>query len=324
MLTLAVPIFNKAPYLPRCIDSLLNQTTGGYEILLIDDGSTDDSGAICDRYAQAHPERIRVIHKANGGLSDARNVGIEAALGDWITFPDPDDWVEPGYVEAFLSLQREYHTDLVCTGFWVEEGGQSYSGYRDAETVTMTAEEGRKALLLPPRMGGFSWNKCYRLALLRRFGLRYRSDVGATEDLDFAYRYLKHCADICFCPANQTYHYVQYPGSATHSFSSRNLEDFRTYEMIAADGDRALALVTRELCCVIAVNHLWVLLRDPQPSSRDKQILLKHIRRNLLVHLKSRRYTCKRKLQAITAAIAPGLFAVLKNSFHFRNTGRYI
>ena len=113
MLTLAVPIFNKAPYLPRCIDSLLNQTAGGYEILLIDDGSTDDSGTICDRYAREYPERIRVIHKANGGLSDARNTGIEAARGEWITFPDPDDWVEPDYVESFVSLLKEYQIDLV-------------------------------------------------------------------------------------------------------------------------------------------------------------------------------------------------------------------
>ena len=317
MLTLAVPIFNKAPYLPRCIDSLLNQTAGDYEILLIDDGSTDDSGAICDRYAAAHPDRIRVIHKENGGLSDARNTGIEAARGEWITFPDPDDWVEPDYIEAFSSLQKEYQTDLVCTGFWVEEGGESHPGYRDAETVTMTAGEGRKALLLPPQMGGFSWNKCYRLALLRRHGLRFRSDVGATEDLDFAYRYLKHCAGICFCPTSRTYHYDQHQGSATHSFSRRNLEDFRTYEMIAADADQALVSVARELCCVIAVNHLWALLRQPQPSPEDKRILLKQIRRDLPVHLKSSRYSVKRKLQAMTAAIAPGLFAVLKNRFHF-------
>lgn len=312
MLTLAVPIFNKAPYLPRCIDSLLKQTTGGYEILLIDDGSTDDSGVICDRYAREYSECIRVIHKANGGLSDARNMGIEAALGDWITFPDPDDWVEPDYVEAFMSLQKEYQTDMVCTGFWVEESGQSNPSYRDAEPVTMTAEEGRKALLLPPRMGGFSWNKCYRLALLRRHGLRFRSDVGATEDLDFAYRYLKHCVDICFCPTSRTYHYDQHPESATHSFSHRNLEDFRTYEMIAGDKDRALASVARELCCVIAVNHLWALLRQGAPDPHAKQTLLGHIRRNLLLHLKNPYYSSQRRLQALTAALSPSLFALLK------------
>ena len=171
MLTLVVPIFNKEQYLPRCIDSLLAQTVRDCEILLIDDGSADGSGAICDAYAAAHPERIRVIHKPNGGLSSARNAGIEAARGEWITFPDPDDWVEPEYVETFLELRNTHRADLICAGFWVDEGGKRYPGYASAPTQTMTAEAGRRALLLPPRMGGFSWNKCYRMELLRRHGL---------------------------------------------------------------------------------------------------------------------------------------------------------
>lgn len=314
MLTLAVPIFNKAPYLPRCIDSLLNQTAENYEILLIDDGSTDDSPAICDRYAAAHPERIRVIHQPNGGLSCARNAGIEAARGDFITFPDPDDWVEPDYVEAFLTLLAQYGTELVCTGFWVDEGEERHPGYRDGETVTMTAAQARHALLLPPQMGGFSWNKCYSVALLHRYGLRFRSDVGATEDLDFVYRYLCRGADVCFCPSRRTCHYVQHPDSTTHSFSIRNLEDFRTYEMIAADEDRELALAARELKCVVAVNHLWALMRQSGPSSHAKRILLGQIRRNLLLHLKNPNYGSQRKLQALTAALSPGLFILLKGA----------
>ncbi len=314
MLTLAVPIFNKAQYLPRCIDALLDQTVRDYEILLIDDGSTDDSPAICDRYAAAHPDRIRVIHKANGGLSDARNTGIEAAHGEWITFPDPDDWVEPDYVETFLTLLAQYGTELVCTGFWVDEGPDRFPGYRDGETVTMTAAQARNALLLPPQIGGFSWNKCYSVALLRRCGLRFRSDVGAAEDLDFVYRYLCRGADLCFCPSRRTCHYVQHPGSATHSFSSRNLEDFRTYEMIAADADRELALAARELCCVVAVNHLWALLHQGTPDPHAKRTLLGHIRRNLPLHLKNPHFGIQRKLQALTAALSPRLFVLLKGA----------
>jgi glycosyltransferase involved in cell wall biosynthesis len=320
MLTLAVPIFNKAPYLPRCIDSLLNQTAGGYEILLIDDGSTDGSGAICDRYAQAHPERIRVIHKANGGLSDARNTGIEAARGEWITFPDPDDWVEPGYVEAFLSLQREYQTDLVCTGFWVDEGDRRAPGYPDGPTVTMTGREGSCALLLPPRMGGFSWNKIYCLELLQRHGLRFRSDVGAAEDLDFAYRYLQYAKDVCFCPSERTCHYDQHPGSVTHSaFSRRNLQDFRTYELLARDEDPGLSRAARDVICVTAVNHLWSMLEADGADPHAKKVLLGHIRRNLWTHLTSSMYGRGRKLQALTAAVSPRLFAFLKRKARSRS-----
>lgn len=313
MLTLVVPIYNKEQYLPRCLDALLAQTCGDYEILLIDDGSSDSSGTICDTYAAVHPERIRVIHKPNGGLSSARNAGIEAARGAWITFPDPDDWVEPEYVQTFLALLAEHQTDLVCTGFWVDEGERCYPGYPDGETLLMTGPEGRKALLLPPRMGGFSWNKCYRMELLCRHGLRFRSDVGAAEDLDFGYRYLSVCESVCFCPGKRTCHYDQHSGSATHSgFSRRNLEDFRTYELLAADADPDLARAARDEICVTAVNHLWSLLESRQPDAHAKKILLQYIRRNLRVHLTSRLYGRGRKLQAMAAACSPLLFAFLK------------
>ena len=314
MLTLAVPIYNKEQYLPRCIDSLLAQTGRDYEILLIDDGSTDDSGAICDAYAAAHPERIRVIRKPNGGLSSARNAGIEAAKGEWITFPDPDDWVEPEYAETFLELLNTHRADLVCTGFWVDEGSKRYPGYTDGPTVTMTGEKGQKALLLPPRMGGFSWNKCCSLELLRRHELRFRSDVGTAEDLDFAYRYLTHCSLVCFCPAMRTYHYDQHPESVTHSFSPRNLEDFRVYDMIAGGEDRDLALAARDAACVIAVNHLWKLMRAGPADRGAKRILRGHILRNLRIHLQSPCYGIRRKLQAVTAALSPRMFALLKSA----------
>ena len=313
MLTLVVPIYNKELYLPRCLDALLVQTCPDFEILLIDDGSTDGSGAICDRYAVAHPDMIRVIHKLNGGLSDARNTGIEAARGEWITFPDPDDWVEPHYVQTFLELLAAYPANLVCTGFWVDEGDRRYPGYAEGHTVTMTAEAARRSLFLPPRMGGFSWNKCYCVELLRSHDLRFRNDVGSAEDLDFAYRYLQYAQSVCFCPGKQTYHYDQHPESVTHSsFSRRNLENFRTYEMIAGDLDLELARAACDEICVEAVNHLWLLLESGKDDDYSENVLLEYIRTHLLTHLTSSVYGWGRKLQALTAALSPRLFALLK------------
>lgn len=320
MLTLVVPIYNKEQYLPRCLDALLAQTSRDYEILLIDDGSADGSGAICDTYAAAHPERIRLIRKPNGGLSSARNAGIEVARGEWITFPDPDDWVEPEYVQTFLELLDACRTDLVCTGFWVDEGESREPGYPDGPTVTMTGPEGRRSLLLPPRMGGFSWNKVYRLELLRRHGLLFRDDVGAAEDLDFAYRYLKHCESVCFCPSRRTYHYDQHPESVTHSgFSRRNLEDFRAYEQILPDEMPELIQAVRDEICVEAVNHLWSLLSSGQQDPDSQRVLVRHIRRNLLTHLTSGQFGWGRKLQALTAAVSPRLFAALKAAARSRS-----
>lgn len=129
-------------YLPRCLDSILAQTSREFEAILVDDGSTDSSGSLCDRAAAAHPEWIRVVHKPNGGLSSARNAGIDRARGEFITFPDPDDWLEPEYVEALLQAQREYQADLVCLGHYVDTDESYTYGYPEMEPILMKGVEG--------------------------------------------------------------------------------------------------------------------------------------------------------------------------------------
>lgn len=180
MVTLAVPIYNMAQYLPRCMDSLLAQTCQDYEILLIDDGSTDASGAMCDRYTAEYPGLVRVIHKENGGLSSARNAGIDHARKEFIVFPDPDDWVERDYVVSFLEFQRQYQADLVCLGHYITTDDSSVPGKPDAQPRLMTGEDTRRGLLLPPRMQGFCWNKLYRLDLIREHGLYFPDRMGTT------------------------------------------------------------------------------------------------------------------------------------------------
>ena len=111
LVSVIVPIYNVEAYLNRCIDSIVNQTYKNLEILLIDDGSTDYSGKICDEYAKKD-KRITTIHKKNGGLSDARNVGIEKANGKYITFVDSDDYIDIDYIEYLYSLIKKYKTNI--------------------------------------------------------------------------------------------------------------------------------------------------------------------------------------------------------------------
>ena len=100
-ISVIVPVYNTEKYLHRCIDSILAQTFTDFELLLIDDGSKDNSGAICDEYA-AKDSRVRVFHKENGGVSSARNLGLDNVRGEWVTFVDSDDWVEKEYIELFV------------------------------------------------------------------------------------------------------------------------------------------------------------------------------------------------------------------------------
>lgn len=322
MVTLVVPIYNMERYLPRCMASLLNQTCTDYEILLIDDGSTDSSGVLCDRYAEANPAFVRVVHKENGGLSSARNAGIDHARGEFIIFPDPDDWVEPGYLELLLKYQREYQAELVCLGHYVDTDNASVPAMPDNETCLLLGRDGQRGLLLPPRMEGFSWNKLYRLDIIQEHGLRFPDGMGTTEDLWFAYRYLAHCSRICHVPAERVYHYCQRENSSTQSgFSREKMGTIKTYEQIIADcaeHDPALADLCRNRICNEAVNLLWLHQIAPVKDPESKQQLLSYIRRNLLGYLLSSQYGTGRKLQALFAACSPWAFTYLKNLMHKR------
>lgn len=318
MLTLAIPVYNMEQYLPRCMETMLAQTCRDFEILLVDDGSTDGSGPMCDAYAADHPDFIRVVHKANGGLSSARDAGIDAARGDFIIFPDPDDWVETDYVEKLLEYRRQYGADLVCTGYYVDTETGCMLAKQDQPPMTLSGTEAQKALLLPPQMSGFAWNKLYRLDLIRKHDLRFLDDVGITEDLDFAYRYLAFCRTVCFAPSARTYHYFQRDGAATRSgFSRHKLDSLHTYEKIIADCEQTmpdLAQAAKNEICTTAVNLIWMYQNSRIKDSEAKKALLCCIRENLPTYLRGKRYGPGRKVQAVLAGFCPGLYVHLKNA----------
>ena len=121
MISVIVPVYNTEKYLDRCIQSILAQTYSNFELLLVDDGSTDSSGAICDKYAE-QDSRVRVFHKVNGGASTARNMGLDNAKGEWIAFVDSDDWID---VEMLNSLMLHHdQADIVVSDFYLH----SHSG----------------------------------------------------------------------------------------------------------------------------------------------------------------------------------------------------
>ena len=116
LISVIVPVYNAAEYLPRCIESILCQTHRNLDILLIDDGSTDGCGEVCDSYAR-EDSRIRVIHQQNSGVSTARNAGLDAARGDWIGFVDADDWIEPEMYETLLRTAQTNGKLISVCGF---------------------------------------------------------------------------------------------------------------------------------------------------------------------------------------------------------------
>ena len=120
-ISVIVPIYNTGKYLNRCIDSILAQTFTDFELLLIDDGSTDNSGVICDEYA-ANDTRVKVFHKENGGVSRARNLGIDSAQGEYLSFIDSDDYIRPTMYEELIKIAGKFNVDLVCSD--IEQNGK--------------------------------------------------------------------------------------------------------------------------------------------------------------------------------------------------------
>ena len=177
LVSVIVPVYNVAPYLEQCLNSIVNQTYRHLEIILVDDGSTDESGAICDRYAE-QDSRIQVVHKENGGQSSARNVALDMMTGEWVLFVDSDDWIELNALELLLD-QKDERADIVEFGF-------SYS-YLEEESNQLLYEDlicsGRhalKLLALNEKPMGIMCDKLFRtetLGNLRFIEGRYYEDT---------------------------------------------------------------------------------------------------------------------------------------------------
>ena len=164
LVSVIVPVYNVAPYLEQCLDSIVNQTYRNLEIILVDDGSTDESGAICDRYAE-QDGRIQVVHKENGGQSSARNVALDMITGEWVLFVDSDDWIELNTLELLFE-QKDEHADLV-------EFGWNFI-YRDSnkvflnEACVMSGIDALKLLVHTDIYMGLMANKLFKASYLQK------------------------------------------------------------------------------------------------------------------------------------------------------------
>ena len=156
-ISVIVPVYNVEKYLRRCIDSILSQTFSDFELLLIDDGSKDKSGEICDEYA-AKDARVRVFHKENGGVSSARNLGLDNAKGDWITFSDSDDELLPDAFEAVCGYMHE-GIDMIKTGYQIlNEHNQIMETHLCDKTMVIDCKEKMFELCEKFQYFGFLWD----------------------------------------------------------------------------------------------------------------------------------------------------------------------
>ena len=228
LISIIVPVYKVEKYLPRCIESILGQTYTNFELILVDDGTPDRSGIICDRYAEKD-SRIKVIHKENGGVSTARNAGIDVAQGKWITFVDSDDWVSDDYLSTLIEPLENNEYDLTVGVLdWrylrlVSQGNKS----REIKKQQNNSKEDLATLGKIEFLG-----PCYKLynkSILDENKIRFERGIAMGEDAIFVAEYLKHCQNILLT-GKVIYHY-----NCLNQFSVTNhspyFEDRKLWEL---------------------------------------------------------------------------------------------
>ncbi len=209
-ISVIVPVYKVEPYLRRCVDSVLAQSFSDFEVILVDDGSPDSCGTICDEYA-GKDARVHVIHKENGGLSSARNAGLAAAQGELICFVDSDDFIDPEELET--AVQEIDGFDMVCWGFRQvdENGAVCLAGRISPGVFRWENAYAQFAFLLkqyfPYRIGWAAWSRLYRKRIIDRYGLSFEDNRKIfAEDLYFSLIYLLHARSVC-CLDDVYYNY---------------------------------------------------------------------------------------------------------------------
>jgi glycosyltransferase involved in cell wall biosynthesis len=229
-ISVIVPIHNIEPYLPKCIDSLLNQSFTNFELILVDNGSPDNCPEICDRYA-AIDSRIKVIHKVNEGLLSARKAGLEAAKGEFVAYVDGDDWVDIFYLDTLYKMAKANDSDMVVTGHFREFDGKietikplftgNFDEYEIESSILPNAiYNGR---FCEHNISTYVWNKLFKRELLIQYVLDIPNDIIMGEDAAITYTYLTLSKHITICDI-PVYYYRQRPDSIVKSIEDPEVE----------------------------------------------------------------------------------------------------
>lgn len=258
MISVIIPVYNCGKFILRCVDSLKKQSYENLQIILVDDGSSDDTPSVCDDLTK-QDSRIIVIHKPNGGVSSARNAGIRVASGEYITFADADDYMNPDHIMTLYNLIQKYKCDVaVCSYLTENENGSTKPEClaHSYNEVFYGHDSAVCELLAGGAVGGYVWNKLYRRELLD--DIEFSGDIKILEDLLFNYNVFKNVQSMVFTDS-KSYHYIQRGQSAMHrEFGEEHIKMVETARFICDD----LSNQSRELANagkgLLATTILWV------------------------------------------------------------------
>lgn len=312
MITVIIPAYNSEAYICRCLDSLLEQTYRDWEAVVIDDGSTDSTPEIVGRYMESD-QRFRLISIANSGQSTARNIGLEAARGEWISFLDSDDAFRPTMLEVLLSAAQTTGAPISSVGYEIVREIPTVQESQSSQSQAVTIVDGRDGLLdiLYQNPGGVSpsvWDKLWN----RKFigGERFLDGV-YYEDLEFSARLVSR-ADKVAIVTEKLYYYVATPGSFLHTFSERRFDSLKVTLKMEQDfqSDPESLRATRERTMSAAFNILWLLTINSDRRHRYNDMARRCwtvIRERRLASILNRRVRLKNRCAALLSYLGPSV-----------------
>lgn len=215
LISVVVPIYNSEKFLRKCLESILNQSFLNYELLLINDGSTDSSLEICEEYYKKNKEKIRLYSNQNQGCSASRNFGISKATGKYIIFIDSDDWIEPNMLESMYNKALEEHSDIVISGAYFE-----YKNEKIELEIIPTKENKDYFWFTDKNLVSFACFKMYSLDLIRQNNIKFPINLRLAEDFVFNVEVSLKTKNISILPFS-FYHYIFYGANSVYNISNR-------------------------------------------------------------------------------------------------------
>lgn len=240
IVSVIVPVYNTERYLSKCIDSIINQTYRNIEIILVDDGSLDNCGKICDEYA-GRDKRIKVMHKKNGGVSSARNCGLDIASGEYVFFVDSDDYVELDAIESFLTMKK---SDLIISKGYMYDNGKKIAIQNNIEkNKTVSDAKYKEKIFHDILLGKISpgpFAKIYKRNIIEKYNLRFDTDLKIGEDTIFTFVFCSHATSFSEID-KYTYNYILNSNSVSKDCSEKVLP--RTNSLVRAFNEKIWPLV---------------------------------------------------------------------------------
>lgn len=301
LISIIVPVYNVCNYLEECLDSIINQTYKLWECILVDDGSTDNSGEICDEYCKKD-NRFRVIHKENGGLSSARNAGLEI-IGkcEYVCFVDSDDCLDKHFLENAIGIAKKYDTDVVQVGY-TRDYENLGSGEVD-NVECMTAEQVFDDSLRFSKYNPMVWDKLYKIHIIKN--LRFNETCYVLEDVDFSARVMQNCT--CTFSEYKGYYYRVTPNSlATQGLNTRKLIGSITSQNLCIQLLRETDIEDNAYQFKYESLFNWLVRTANQDGWKELyHIIQKQILNDIIHIIRSRGITLKMKILLYACGISP-------------------